>query len=152
MTFLEVARDKGYASAKTPKISAQFWVAMSAEANVTVTQQRIIRKYLNQHFGSRICVSEVNVSKIGNDYIPFNEGTVDVDPKEYGCKRIAFYWRDLCTLIEKNTNEIFEGFRNIGSIEILLGGDHGKGSMTFMAIVIVRNRFCYCCFTFYCTQ
>ena len=144
VTFLEVARDKGYTSAKTPKISAEYWSAMSAESNITVTQQRVLRRYLNHHFGSRICVSEKNVSNIGNDYISFEDGSIEVDPKEYRCKRISFYWRDLCKLIEKNKEDILERFGNIGSIEILLGGDDDKDLMTFMTIVIVSNCFCFC--------
>ena len=68
------------------------------------------------------------------------EPFIEVDPKEYGCKRVGFYWRDLSKLVERNKKEILEGYQNIKCIEILLGGDHGKGSMTFVVIIIVRYK------------
>ena len=38
------------------------------------------------------------------------------------------------------SSEFFEDVESIKKVEVLLGGDHGKGLMTFMAIVIIRYR------------
>ena len=138
--FLQLAKDKGYASNEIPKMSADFLVAMAVNANLTVTQLRIINRYLKQHFGARVCVSEKEIALVGSDYVEFKNGTINVDAKEYGSKRISFFYRGLIDLFQRYKEEILEDIHNIRNIEVLLGGDHGKGSMTFMAIIIVRYK------------
>ena len=64
---------------------------MAVDANLTVTQQQIINQYLKQHFGARVCVREKEIALVGSDYVEFKNGTIDVDAKEYGCKRISFF-------------------------------------------------------------
>ena len=49
-------------------------------------------------------------------------------------------WRDLYELIKKYSSEIFDDLPNISRVEILLGGDHGKGAMNFVAVIIVRYK------------
>ena len=51
-----------------------------------------------------------------------------------------FFYRGLIDLFERYKEEILDDITNIDNIEVLLGGDHGKGLMTFMAVIIVRYK------------
>ena len=55
-------------------------------------------------------------------------------------KKIVISWQDLYELIKKYSSEIFDDLPNISQVEILLGGDHGKGAMNFVAVIIVRYK------------
>lgn len=56
--FLDVAKEKGHASKKLSKIAADYWIAMNSDASLMVRQERIINRYLKDHFGYRVCVPE----------------------------------------------------------------------------------------------
>jgi hypothetical protein len=56
--FLKVCVSKGYSTSKAGKIPAQFWNAMAEDANLLVTQQRTVNRYLTHHFGASVRVSE----------------------------------------------------------------------------------------------
>jgi hypothetical protein len=139
--FLQVAKEKGYCTQETPKIGANFWLAMCTDAGLKVGQQRIINKYLMHHFGQRVCVSEIDIGEIGASFVEFKTEFLEVDVKEYGVKKILISWRDLHKLAQHYEKELFEGGEdNIDRIEILLGGDHGKGAMSFLAVFVIRYR------------
>ena len=137
-TFEEVAADHGHAA--PPKMTANFWVAMSSAAGLRVGQQRIVNKFLSYHFGHRVCVSEKLIAAVGSDFVHFKSESIPVDVREYGVKKILFSWRDLDELIHKYSSELFENLSSIDRLEILLGGDHGKGAMNFIAVIIVRYK------------
>eukprot|EP00559_Dactyliosolen_fragilissimus_P006115 CAMPEP_0184872852 /NCGR_PEP_ID=MMETSP0580-20130426/41520_1 /TAXON_ID=1118495 /ORGANISM="Dactyliosolen fragilissimus" /LENGTH=217 /DNA_ID=CAMNT_0027375699 /DNA_START=754 /DNA_END=1407 /DNA_ORIENTATION=- len=82
-SFLEVARERGYTNAKSPKMSAVFWIAMSEAANLRVGQQRAILQFLTYHLGKCVAVAEHEIREVGSDYVPFDSKDVVVDPKEY---------------------------------------------------------------------
>ena len=75
--FKDVAAQFGHFA--PPKMSANFWVAMSTAAELRVRQQRIINRYLSFHFGNRMCVSETEISKVGSGFVPFEVDTIAVD-------------------------------------------------------------------------
>ena len=43
-------------------------------------------------------------------------------------------------MIKMNSGEIFQDVEDIFNIEVLLGGDHGKGGMIFISIFMLRFR------------
>jgi hypothetical protein len=140
-TFLQVAQERGYSIQQTPKISANYWLAMSTAAGLRVRQQRIVNKYLMYHFGDRVCVSEKDITEVGSNFVEFKKESIEVNVQEYGVKKVQVSWRDLFDLFEHYAPELFEGgCERIDRIEILLGGDHGKGAMTFLAVLIVRYQ------------
>ena len=81
---------------------------------------------------------ETKISQIGCDYVNFNTESLTVDVKDYGVKKILFSWRDLDKLLQSYATELFQNLMNIRKLEILLGGDHGKGALNFLAVVIVQ--------------
>ena len=50
------------------------------------------------------------------------------------------FWRYLSGIIKIYSGEIFQDVEDIFNIEVLLGGDHGKGGMIFVAVLILRFR------------
>eukprot|EP00559_Dactyliosolen_fragilissimus_P000407 CAMPEP_0184874220 /NCGR_PEP_ID=MMETSP0580-20130426/42270_1 /TAXON_ID=1118495 /ORGANISM="Dactyliosolen fragilissimus" /LENGTH=131 /DNA_ID=CAMNT_0027377201 /DNA_START=581 /DNA_END=972 /DNA_ORIENTATION=- len=97
--FFNVTKAKGYCSGVAPTITATFWIAMSDAAGLRVTQQRIIKRYLCYHLGDRVAVSEVEIRKVGSNYVSFETDTIHVDEKEYGVKDILVHWRGLDDVI-----------------------------------------------------
>jgi hypothetical protein len=59
--FLKVCVSKGLSTSKCGKMPAQFWNAMADDANLQVTQQRIVNRYLTHHFGAGVRVSETEL-------------------------------------------------------------------------------------------
>ena len=86
--FEEVTADHGHAA--PPKMTVNFWLAMSSAAGLIVGQQRIVNKFLPYHFGYRVCVSEKLISAVGSDFVPFKSESISVDVKEYSVKKILF--------------------------------------------------------------
>ena len=78
--FKDVAAQFGHFA--PPKMSANFWVAMSTAAELRVRQQRIINRYLSFNFGNSMCVSETEISKVGSGFVPFEVDTIEVDIRE----------------------------------------------------------------------
>ena len=136
-TFLQVCKDNGYTSQRTPCMTAIFWVAMSEEANLRLNQQRIVNKYLLHHFGHRVCVPETNISEIGSSFIPYT-----CDQFKHEGKKINYSHRKLTELLNHYSLVLFDRkhLEEIEKVEVLLGGDHGKGAFTFLAIIIIRFK------------
>lgn len=124
--FLDVAKEKGYASKKLLKITADYWIAMASDASLTVRQQKIINRYLKDHFGYRVCVPESELAQVGNGFLLFDGGSISVDPKEYGEKKVKFYSRDLLEIFNFYAREIFEHHKEISMVEVLLGGSRKR--------------------------
>ena len=112
-SFLDVAKEKGYSTQLTPRISAIFWVAMSEAAGLRVRQQRIIRQYLAFHLGNRIAVSESDIAEVGSNFVPYISEDVVVDAKEYGVKSVKISYRGIDNLIINYADELFSDLNNI---------------------------------------
>ena len=50
------------------------------------------------------------------------------------------FWRYISGIIKIYSGEIFQDLEEIFNIEVLLGGDRGKGDMIFVAVLILRFR------------
>ena len=50
------------------------------------------------------------------------------------------FWRYLSGIIKIYSGEIFQDVEDIFNIEVLLGGDHGKGDMIFVSVLILLFR------------
>ena len=61
---------------------------MSEESNLTIRQQRVINKYLSYHFGTRMCVPEIELRKIGNDYVQYESFT-----QKHDSENLLYYFR-----------------------------------------------------------
>ena len=49
--FLDIVTKNGYSTQRTPKVSANYWVAMNTDANLQKQQSRVVSAYLTTHFG-----------------------------------------------------------------------------------------------------
>jgi hypothetical protein len=65
--FLKVCVSKNYSTSKAGKMPAQFWNAMADDANLLMSQQRIVNRYLTHHFGAGVRVSETELRQKMDD-------------------------------------------------------------------------------------
>jgi hypothetical protein len=138
-SYLQVLQERGYASSQlAPKMSANLWTAMYKDANLQTGQQRIINSYLSYHFGKRVSVSEREIREVGLNYVPYvTANRVIVGHK----KKILYSHRSAYDLFQCYGRTIFEDSGNeIEKLELLLGGDHGKGAFTFLFAIVVRYK------------
>ena len=55
---------------------------MASEANLILSQQIVIKRYLSFHHGLSVCKRKKDDTNIDNDYFKFKEVTVKTNPKE----------------------------------------------------------------------
>jgi hypothetical protein len=65
--YEEVAREKGFITARTKKMDAHSAAAMWEDAKVSLHQQRKINRHMASYFGARLTVPESKVKEIGKD-------------------------------------------------------------------------------------
>jgi hypothetical protein len=135
--YLEVCKLKGYSTSQAGKMSALYWHAMCEEGNLHVTQQRVINRYLTHHLGVSVRVSENELRKQANEYVPFVSFEKVVENK-----KVKYIYRDLSALFSFYAEHLLEYFntRPVDKIEVSVGGDHGKGVFSFVAIVVIRYK------------
>jgi len=142
-SFLEVATDSGYSTQSTPKMSAEFFTAMSDAMGLKCVQQRLLNQFLTEFYGKRQCVPEYELRNLSSHFIPFQMETLEfpIPDKPGKIKKVLYSWKDLSTIVEFYIENIMETSPElIKEIQICLGGDHGKGKFTFMALVAVRFK------------
>jgi hypothetical protein len=103
-------------------------------------QQRLINRYLTNHFGKRVCVAESEITEFGANFLEFQTEKlrVVVGDKE---QDVLYSWKDLDKVLAFYKDNIYkEAPQDIEKVEVCLGGDHGKGKFTFIALVIVRYK------------
>jgi hypothetical protein len=69
--FFDVAKERGYCTSISNKMSAAFWTALSVKANLQTTQQREIAKYLQAHFGSPVVVPKKELASYGSTFVDY---------------------------------------------------------------------------------
>ena len=69
-SFLDVAVDRGHSTQKTPKTSANHWVAMCDDANLRTGQSGIVNAHSTEHFGKNIAVSLQEMASAGSVFVP----------------------------------------------------------------------------------
>jgi hypothetical protein len=138
-SYLQVLQERGCTfSQLTPKMSANLWTAMCEDANLQTDQQRIINSYLSYHFGKRVSVSEREIREVGSNYVPY----VTANPVIIGHKKkISYPHRSAYDLFQCYGRTTFEDSSiKIEKLELLLGGDHGKSTFTFLFVIVVRYK------------
>ena len=133
--FLDLAQECGYTTQSTKKISAEFWTAMVEAAGLRVNQSRIINEYLTDHFGKRVCIPEHVISSLTSRFLEFKTEKNEIDGKQ-----VLYSWKDLCEVLQFYEDILVHDTEQIEKMEISLGGDHGKGKFSFVALVIVRYK------------
>jgi hypothetical protein len=118
--------------------------AMWAQANINVTQQRIIKRHLRHHFGRRVFIPEKNLSGDSEYYhVPISYGEYkyykddDMSQKPEKCN----YWcRDSALVVSKElerlidyTNDLdvisrFSSLCTTEGMNIIAGADQGQGA------------------------
>jgi hypothetical protein len=83
-------------------------------------------------------VSEREIREVGSNYVPYvTANRVIVGHK----KKILYSHRSAYDLFQCYGRTIFEDSGNeIEKLELLLGGDHGKGPFTFLFVIVVRYK------------
>ena len=110
---------------------------MSEESNLTINQQHILNKYLLHHFGTRICIWEIELRSIGNDCVKYENFSI-----KYNNEKILSYFRSPYAIFKNIFESKFENMspnelNNILKIEVIIKCNHGKGSFTMIMTIIV---------------
>ena len=135
--FFNFCVKKGYCQKQTPIMSALFWNSMSEAASLRINQQRIINKFLTTHFGYRVVEKEKKLSEFTKEYIKYEKYTMTLEDK----KQVTVWFRNLAHMARFQFRKMDkQNLCNANSIEICLGGDHGKESYIFMAIILIRYK------------
>ena len=100
-----------------------------------MSQQRIVNKFLTTHFGKRIVESEKAIGSLNNEYVEYQKHEF----QHIDGKMITIWHRSIADLIRFYLKRIDASIlENIQHIEVCLGGDHGKNTFIYMAILLFR--------------
>ena len=152
-SFLVSARTCGFPLIQ--RMDAVAAVAMTADANLTRTQQRIIAKHLRASFGSRVIIPESRQYLLGNTQKHPNASygcyQFHPDPKKEP-ESCHFWYLDATEVLLSEVNlyvESLQGeyselspYTNVNGIlgwTILGGGDHGKGAWRSHLKMYIRS-------------
>ena len=109
---------------------------MSEAASLRISQKKIIKSFLNLHFGHKIAESSKKLAKFNSVYMPCTEYSFIIADG-----RVVKTWcRSLKSMLEfyfRRTED--EDWVGIKKIEVFVGGDNGKGSYLFIAVVLFRH-------------
>jgi hypothetical protein len=133
-SFLEVATSKGYSTIQARVMSAEYWTAMAEAANLRTTQQRVISRFLFNHFRHRVVGPQRELAVYGSQYVTFERFT-----KTFNRRKVLYSYRDITMLLEFYLPQMLGSFiKKIDKRELTLGGDRNTGAFTFIACLIVR--------------
>ena len=86
------------------------------------------------------CIPQHKFAKSGLLRVEFQQETISMDTSKYGVKKVDCF----LTLLVGNDKNSHRGnisrCRGHLNIEVLLVGDHGKGEMIFLTVIILRFR------------
>jgi hypothetical protein len=107
---------------------------MVEAANLQITQQKGISRFLFHHLGHQVVVPQRELAAYRLQYVTFDTFTKNFN----GNKALYSYW-DITMLLEFYLPQMLGSFnKKINKMKLTLGGDHGKGYYTFIACLIVQ--------------
>jgi hypothetical protein len=108
---------------------------MSKVCNFDTSTQRKLNTYLSYHYGGRESVPEREIREVGNNFIRFKTFELQIDGEG-----LLYAYRNVNTMLNHylNTASAISDLEDVSYMELALGGDHGKGALTFLAVVFVR--------------
>jgi hypothetical protein len=119
------------------KMDAATAVSMAEEANVNTTGMRVIARYLRWLFGYSILPTQVQVRAVGEQFFRATTFEEVIDGKN-----IHYWYKDVDEVLKHMVKHAsaFEDIKDIESMDMSLGGDHGKGAFTYMALLAIRYK------------
>jgi hypothetical protein len=137
MVFLEVATESRLSTNNPKKMDPVFWIAMSENCKFDISTQRQLNMYLKYHFWTLVTAPETLIRGVGNDCIPFTTLEKKIDGR-----RILYLFHDMDTMLSYaiNTALALRNLEDVSHAKLALGGDHGKGASTFLAVLFLRYR------------
>ena len=131
--FFTYIKKQGCCAKKTPNTPVHFWDAMSEAASLRVTLQRIVRKFLNYHLGDKVIMIDKSEKVKKDKHVKHAKHEFDSQDG----RRVVLWHRSLPESLQLCIGDLGnEDLEDVKSIEICLGGDHGKGSCTFVALTM----------------
>ena len=113
--------------------------AMWETANVNISQQRVIQRHLDSFFGKRFIVPEHSVRDIGRGALVAQLGSIKGSDNE----RIQFWYKRVDHVLEHEIEDIIaedvKFFSQVIGVDIVVGGDHGKGKFRMVLMVVLRT-------------
>ena len=141
-TFLKVMYDKGYGTVvklMDPAMAQAMW----DDANVNIQQQRKILRYMKNTFGRRIQIpstqefKKVIESEAGGSY-------KNVDPVcdsiVINASHVSFWHKPLIQALNLSIDSRISMNKQVKSVDIVLGGDHGQRKFRMLVKIILRDE------------
>ena len=118
-------------------MTATCWSATSEAASLRLSQQKIIKKFLNLHFEHKIVVSDKQLAS-ENEGATQHEKHVFTDSSK---SKITMWCLSLPVLLNFYIQKLERTiFNDIDCIEVCIGGDHGKNAHVLLAILLFRCK------------
>ena len=138
--YMAIAQDKQnlILSQKMDAVSA---LAMWEAARVNRSQQRTITRHLTSYFEGPIIVPEVQITSLTKAQFVLPQVGVYkvVDTNE----KISYWYRDvakmICHTLELYFNENVTQINTFNAMDLVFGGDHGKGKFQMLLKIILRR-------------
>ena len=138
--FLKVAKDLGYPFSH--KMMPETATAMWQDANVCHKAQRITLRYLRNKFGTRVDIPGGTAGKFGQEHIPPECSYFETPEK----KKIHYWTKPIDTVVTTCVKKYLEEQKlmvekkELKSVDVVFGGDHGQGKFRAVVKVIYRDE------------
>ena len=142
--FRAVAKDRGCVT--TPEdhetMSATNVAAMWALSGVNTRQQRIIARCLKGSYGRPMIGTQESVKEFGKGAFKAEHGSL----RDENGKKVCFWYKEVDKLLEHEVRDLLmqredaeEFVKSLKSVDVLTGGDHGKGKFRMIATIVMRS-------------
>jgi hypothetical protein len=119
------------------KMDAITAAAMAEQANINTTGMRVIARFLRRLFGYSILPTQCQLRAVGDQYFKATTFAERINGNS-----IDYWYKDIDHVLKHMANEAsaFEDVKDLERLDMSLGGDHGQGAFSFMALLALRYK------------
>jgi hypothetical protein len=130
--FLEENYSEVFVEKKMDAVTA---AAMAEQANISTTGMRIIARFLRCLFGYSVLPTQSQLRAVGDQYFKATTFTEKINGNT-----IDYWYKDIDHVLKHmvDSASAFEDLKDLDRMDMSLGGDHGQGAFTFMALLALR--------------
>jgi hypothetical protein len=110
---------------------------MWEESNSLIGSQRVINRYIRQHFGRNLLAKEGDLRASSARYFPPTTDSFLLDGKKKN-----YWYKAVDKYLINQLNKQFkpEDFKDAELVDLVIGGDHGKGRFRMLCRIMIRTK------------